>query len=59
MYKLSSRYLCSYNQDAFNEFVSPAGVLSYSDLVVSKVDVYNPTFDYVPPENVTLFISNK
>ncbi|XP_022168226.1 translation initiation factor eIF-2B subunit beta [Myzus persicae] len=58
MYKLSSRYLCSYNQDAFNEFVSPAGVLNYSDSVVSKVDVYNPTYDYVPPENVTLFISN-
>lgn len=58
MYKLSSRYLCSYNQDAFNEFVSPASVLNYSDSVASKVDVYNPTYDYVPPENVTLFISN-
>lgn len=59
MYKLSSRYLCSYNQDAFNEFVSPAGVLNFSDSVASRVDVYNPTYDYVPPENVTLFISNK
>ncbi|XP_050546303.1 translation initiation factor eIF-2B subunit beta isoform X2 [Daktulosphaira vitifoliae] len=59
LYKLSTRYLCSYNQDAFNEFVSPSGVINYSNSDVTKVDVYNPTYDYVPPENVTLFIFNK
>ena len=26
--------------------------------VISKVQVYNPVFDYVPPDLVTLFISN-
>jgi len=59
MYKLSPQFLCSYDQDAFNSFVSPAGVLKYSDgAILSKVHVYNPVFDYVPPELVTLFISN-
>ncbi|XP_023704921.2 translation initiation factor eIF-2B subunit beta [Cryptotermes secundus] len=59
MYKLSPQFLCSYDQDAFNSFVSPEGVLKYSDgAILSKVHVYNPVFDYVPPELVTLFISN-
>lgn len=59
MYKLSPQFLCSYDQDAFNSFVSPEGVLKYSDgAILSKVHVYSPVFDYVPPELVTLFISN-
>ncbi|XP_069682740.1 translation initiation factor eIF2B subunit beta isoform X2 [Periplaneta americana] len=59
MYKLSPQYLCSYDQDAFNSFVSPEGILEYSDgSILSKVHTYNPVFDYVPPELVTLFISN-
>jgi hypothetical protein len=45
MYKLSPQFLCSYDQDAFNSFVSPAGVLRYSDVaILSKVHVYNPVF---------------
>nr|CAD7202546.1 unnamed protein product [Timema douglasi] len=59
LYKLSPQYLCSYEQDAFNSFVSPEGILHYSDGAIrSKVHVYNPVFDYVPPELVTLFVSN-
>lgn len=59
MYKLSPQHLCSYDQDAFNNYVSPEGVLNYSDgRILSKIEVYNPVFDYVPPELVTLFISN-
>ncbi|XP_067008747.1 translation initiation factor eIF2B subunit beta [Anabrus simplex] len=59
MYKLSPLHLCSYDQDAFNNYVSPEGVLNYSDgAILSKVHVFNPVFDYVPPELVTLFISN-
>ncbi|XP_071448139.1 translation initiation factor eIF2B subunit beta [Hetaerina americana] len=58
MHKLSPQYLCSSDQD-FNCYVSPEKVLSHSDgSIVSKVHVYNPVFDYVPPELVTLFISN-
>ncbi|XP_054278331.1 translation initiation factor eIF-2B subunit beta [Macrosteles quadrilineatus] len=59
MYKLCPEYLCSYDQDLFNSFISPEGVLNFSDgEILDKVHVYNPVFDYVPPELVTLFISN-
>ncbi|XP_041475077.1 translation initiation factor eIF-2B subunit beta-like [Lytechinus variegatus] len=59
MFKLSPEYLCSIDQDAFNKFESPQEILDYSDgELLSKVHIYNPVFDYVPPELVTLFISN-
>ncbi|KAK6639642.1 hypothetical protein RUM43_007915 [Polyplax serrata] len=59
MYKLSRHFLCSSDQQAFNLYESPEGVLRYSDgELASKVQAYNPAFDYVPPELVTLFISN-
>ncbi|XP_014272490.1 translation initiation factor eIF2B subunit beta [Halyomorpha halys] len=59
LYQLSPQYLCSYDQDSFNSFISPEGVLNYADGdILSKVHVYNPVYDYVPPEFVTLFISN-
>jgi len=59
MFKLSPQYLCDYDQDAFNKFVSPEQVLGYScGEIVSQVQLVNPVFDYVPPELVTLFISN-
>lgn len=45
-------------QEAFNLFVSPQAVLPYNDPVVCKVKVNNPVFDYVPPELITLYISN-
>lgn len=60
MYKLSPVHLCSYEQDAFNVCASPANVLPYSSgPLLNKVYVYNPVFDYVPPELVTLFISHQ
>ncbi|XP_046561397.1 translation initiation factor eIF-2B subunit beta-like [Haliotis rubra] len=59
MFKLSPQYLCSYDQDAFNKFVSPHSVMKFSEgEILAKVHVQNPVFDYVPPELVTLFISN-
>ncbi|KAF5297475.1 hypothetical protein FQR65_LT10011 [Abscondita terminalis] len=58
LYKLSPLHLC-YEQDAFNICASPADVLPYSSgPIINKVHVYNPVFDYVPPDLVTLFISN-
>ncbi|KAK5649964.1 hypothetical protein RI129_000993 [Pyrocoelia pectoralis] len=60
MYKLSPMHLCSSEQDAFNICASPADVLPYSSgPLLNKVHVYNPAFDYVPPELVTLFISHQ
>ncbi|KAK4881749.1 hypothetical protein RN001_005068 [Aquatica leii] len=59
MYKLSPLHLC-YEQDAFNICASPADVLPYSSgPIINKVHVYNPVFDYVPPDLVTLFISHQ
>ena len=46
-------------QEGFNLCKSPEAVLSFSEgEIISKVQVYNPVFDYVPPDLVTLFISN-
>ncbi|KAF5286910.1 hypothetical protein FQA39_LY00443 [Lamprigera yunnana] len=59
MYKLSPVHLC-FEQDAFNICSSPAEVLPYSSgPMLDKVHVYNPVYDYVPPELVTLFISHQ
>lgn len=59
MFKLSPQHLCSYDQDTFNKIVAPHDVLSFNDSeMVSKVHVQNPVFDYVPPDLITLFISN-
>uniref|UniRef100_A0A8D8LD00 Translation initiation factor eIF2B subunit beta n=1 Tax=Cacopsylla melanoneura TaxID=428564 RepID=A0A8D8LD00_9HEMI len=59
LYKLSPQFLCSYEQDTFNNFKSPEQVLGYHHRdLVSRVQVFNPEFDYVPPELVGLFISN-
>ena len=46
-------------QDAFNKFVSPHEVLGFAEGdLMKEVQITNPVFDYVPPELVTLFISN-
>lgn len=59
VFKLSPEFLCSYDQDAFNKFVSPEEVMKFSEgEILSKVQIHNPVFDYVPPELVTLYIFN-
>ncbi|EDQ86966.1 uncharacterized protein MONBRDRAFT_38213 [Monosiga brevicollis MX1] len=59
MFKLCPKYLCSYDQDAFNNLGSPASIFDHSggDLI-DKISVVTPLYDYVPPDLVTLFISN-
>jgi len=58
-YKLSPRYLQSIEQDGFNKFVSPHEVVSFTEVAISSEShVYNPVFDYIPPELVNLFIFN-
>ncbi|XP_074643778.1 translation initiation factor eIF2B subunit beta-like isoform X2 [Tubulanus polymorphus] len=59
MFKLSPQYLCSHDQDAFNKFLSPQDVLKFTEgEILASVKVQNPVFDYVPPELVTLYISD-
>lgn len=60
LYKLSPLYFYSHEQDGFNKHVSPLqGVINSANApLLERIHAYNPVFDYVPPELVTLFISN-
>lgn len=59
MYKLSPVYLCSYEQDAFNLVGCAEGIIPYNSSAAPFAKAFSPIFDYVPPELVTLFISNQ
>ncbi|CAI5764256.1 translation initiation factor eIF2B subunit beta [Podarcis muralis] len=57
MFKLTPQFLNE--DDSFHKFVSPQEVLPFTEGdILSKVNIYCPVFDYVPPELITLFISN-
>uniref|UniRef100_A0A8C8ST72 Translation initiation factor eIF2B subunit beta n=1 Tax=Pelusios castaneus TaxID=367368 RepID=A0A8C8ST72_9SAUR len=57
MFKLSPQF--PNEEDSFHKFVSPQQVLPFTEgEILSKVSVHCPVFDYVPPELITLFISN-
>jgi len=58
MYKLLPIHVCSYEQASFNLVGCAEDILSYNSLATRTSKIYNPIFDYVPPELVTLFISN-
>ncbi|KAJ1497957.1 Translation initiation factor eIF-2B subunit beta [Coelomomyces lativittatus] len=55
IYKLTPRY--PYDLDAFHFMQSPARILPYSENV--GIDIYDPMYDYVAPELVSLFITNE
>ncbi|KAJ8965611.1 hypothetical protein NQ314_004002 [Rhamnusium bicolor] len=60
MHKFTPVYVASHDHGAFNVCVSPANIIPYSTgQLLNKIEVYNPVFDYVPPELVTLFISHQ
>lgn len=60
LYKLSPVHVCTYEQETFNIFASPADVLpSSAGAVLDDVEIYNPVFDYVPPELITLYITHQ
>ncbi|KAI5094497.1 translation initiation factor eIF-2B subunit beta [Silurus meridionalis] len=57
MFKLSPQF--PNEEDTFHKFVSPHEVLPFTEgEILSKVNAHCPVFDYVPPELITLFISN-
>ncbi|ORX89536.1 translation initiation factor eIF-2B beta subunit [Basidiobolus meristosporus CBS 931.73] len=57
LYKLSPQF--PYDPDTLNMCVSPNPVLQYEEgELIDKIDLVNPYFDYVPPELVSLFITN-
>ncbi|XP_057669808.1 translation initiation factor eIF-2B subunit beta [Diorhabda carinulata] len=60
MYKFTPMYVVSNNNDTFNICASPADIIPQSaGKILNNVEVYNPVFDYVPPELVTLFVSHQ
>ncbi|KAK0169155.1 hypothetical protein PV327_002900 [Microctonus hyperodae] len=60
LYKLSPLYHCAWKQDTFNKHIAPIqGVIDGANAsLMTKIQSYNPVFDYVPSELVTLFITN-
>ncbi|ORY02083.1 translation initiation factor eIF-2B beta subunit [Basidiobolus meristosporus CBS 931.73] len=57
LYKLSPQF--PYDPDTLNMCVSPNPVLQYEEGdLIDKIDLVNPYFDYIPPELVSLFITN-
>ena len=62
LYKLTPLYPS--DQDTFNELGSPGAVLPFeqadpSSATKAEAVVYNPAYDYVPPELVSLLITNQ
>eukprot|EP00126_Sphaerothecum_destruens_P009809 Sdes_comp20592_c0_seq1m15572 len=59
IFKLCPEYICSYDQDNFQNLENPQHVFSFEDAdIVGRVQVSNPGFDYVEPEYLDLFITN-
>lgn len=59
LHKLTPKHCSGADNEAFSQFASPQESLRGLDgQILSKIDTYNPIFEYVPPELVTLFISN-
>ncbi|KAJ3414217.1 proteasome core particle subunit beta 2 [Chytridiales sp. JEL 0842] len=57
LYKLSPVY--PFDTDAFSLQLSPSAVYGFEDGdMIDKIDVLNPSFDFVVPDLVSLFITN-
>jgi len=57
LYKLTP--LFPHDKDALNDLLSPATIVSYDEMcTMENVRVVNPAFDHVPPELVTLLVTN-
>ncbi|PVV00451.1 hypothetical protein BB560_005164 [Smittium megazygosporum] len=56
LYKFSP--LFPFDQQNLSELVSPDGVFPYKDEIYNKIDVINPSTDYVSPELIDLIIDN-
>ena len=59
LFKLSPQYVCSYDQDNINKFLSPHDVMDFSEgHLLSRISITNPAFDYITPDLVNLYISD-
>ena len=68
MHKLTPYHFTECDQEAIATFVSPLDILKggsgggthgiANGKITSKIHAINPLFEYIPPELVTLFITN-
>lgn len=57
LYKLCPVF--PFDQDSVNDFLSPSAVLKFEEIEdPDRVRVANPAYDYVPPELVSLFVTD-
>jgi len=56
VYKLSP--LFAFDQDTFNEHLPPAQAATFGAACEGYVDIVNPAYDHIPPQHVSLLISN-
>eukprot|EP00123_Amoebidium_parasiticum_P013838 comp22177_c0_seq1/m.32561 comp22177_c0_seq1/g.32561 ORF comp22177_c0_seq1/g.32561 comp22177_c0_seq1/m.32561 type:complete len:353 (-) comp22177_c0_seq1:174-1232(-) len=60
LYKLTPRYPCSYDHNEFNDLASPDDALPYSEAgAIAHAEVRMPLYDYVPPNLISLYITNQ
>jgi len=59
IYKLTPQFPCAYDQDEYNDLVAPELTLPYSEAgIYEGHEVRTPLYDYVPPDLISLFITN-
>jgi len=59
LYKLSPLFHSTPQHPSFNKYASPSQLLDYEDAeLMSRVDVIAPIFDYVPPDLVSMVVTN-
>jgi translation initiation factor eIF-2B subunit beta len=56
LYKLCPIF--AFHQDTINDYSSPESILGYTESILQEINVENPKYEYVPPELVTLLITN-
>jgi translation initiation factor 2B subunit (eIF-2B alpha/beta/delta family) len=57
LYKLCP--LFAFDQETFNDLKSPSAVLPFEDAeTLESVQVVNPAYDYVPPDLISLYVTN-
>lgn len=56
LYKLCPFY--PFNQDSFNDLVSPGSTLPFADVPTGDVEIVSPAFDYISPDKVALFVTD-
>ncbi|GIY76755.1 translation initiation factor eIF-2B subunit beta [Caerostris darwini] len=59
LFKVTPQFVSSSDEEGFNHMLSPEDLISFEDdELLRGVEIINPAYDYVPPENISLIIFN-